>query len=466
MLFIYILANNDRAILYQTSYLFFSIFNDIATIGLIPGTTKITSSLDESEYAKFLGFGRRLTRIIGILAIIIYFLLGIFYLRYNKNSNPLGLIIAGSSLFITPSLYFYRGYNQGLLNMNKVAFSLILEGIVRVCVISLIFFINVNISYLALLANFLAFVCSYLYIKTSIDHKNNQSEKYLVKYFNYCLPYGMTTLFFTLYQAIDVFMIYKYVKDIEYVSAYLYEANRLIYLPVMIASSFAATLISSFKEKQDLKSIFLYLNAILVFFTGLYLLYSKEIFAFLYPKNAVGYIVLRYMVIQIIIFGLYKIILGILHAINKVNGIVCLTWISLILKYTLNKILIVGHSYMGAIIATNICALLCICYALIILRFEKIKIFSIYMYEIFKYILIFIVSLSVLMLEIKIFKYILAKNILLQILLLLMNYVIIIIIIILWKNKQSSDIIWVGGVLKWFYLLDLVLLAKQRLEKN
>ncbi|UKI50353.1 MAG: hypothetical protein L6U99_02625 [Clostridium sp.] len=47
-------------------------------------------------------------------------------------------------------------------------------------------------------------------------------------------------------------MIYKYVKDIEYVSAYLYEANRLIYLPVMIASSFAATLISSFKEKNKI----------------------------------------------------------------------------------------------------------------------------------------------------------------------------------------------------------------------
>lgn len=441
MLFIYILANNDKAILYQTSYLFFSIFNDIATIGLIPGTTKITSALKEDELDVFLSFGRILTKIIGILAILIYFLLSLFYLRYNKNSNSLGLALAGICLFITPSLYFYRGFNQGLLNMNKVAFSLILEGMVRVIVISLIFFINVNISYLALIANFLAFLCSYLYFRINKTHKNNDFKNYLVKYFNYCLPYGMTTLFFTLYQAIDVFMIYKYVNNIEYVSAYLYEANRLIYLPVMIASSFAATLISSFKEKKDLNSIFLYLNAILVFFTGIYLLFAKEIFTFLYPKNMVGYVVLRYMVIQIIIFGLYKIILGILHAINKVNGIVCLTWISLILKYTLNKILIERYSYIGAINATNVCALLCILYAIIILRFEKIKIFGNYMYEIFKYCLVFIISLFILALEIKLFKYILIKNIFLQMLLLLMNYVIIIIVTILWKNKRSSDII-------------------------
>ena len=440
MVFIYILANNDKAILYQTSYLFFSIFNDIATIGLIPGTTKITSALAEDEVSIFLGFGKRLTKAIGGLAISVYFILGLFYLRYNENSNQIGLVLAGISLFITPSLYFFRGYNQGMLNMNKVAFSLILEGIVRIMIISLNFFINVNISYLALIANFLAFLCSYLYIKINKDYKE-KNNKYLVKYFNYCLPYGMTTLFFTLYQAIDVFMIYKYVNDTKYISAYLYEANRLIYLPVMIASSFAATLISSFKEKKDLKAIFLYLNAILVFFTGLYLLFPKEIFAFLYPKNAYGYVVLRYMVIQIIIFGLYKIILGILHAINKVNGIVCLTWISLILKYTLNRILMTSYSYIGAIIATNICALLCIIYALIILRFEKIKIFGIYTYEIIKYSLMFIISLALLILEMKIFKYFVAKSIFLQILFLLMNYVIIIIVTILWKNKRSSDII-------------------------
>lgn len=398
IVFVFVLSHNSETFsIYTMAYLVFSLFSDLATLGLIPGTSKVVSKMDSLQKASFLSFGRKLTLAIGVIFILIYIVLMPPIAKLMQNNDYLAISIAGMSLCIMPRYFFNRGYLQGQMKMGISALSLSLEGIVRILILLIALkTAPMYLEYMALMSNFIAVIIGNYVLHFGLKEvPKEKSGKYLIHYFDICLPYGMTTLFFTLYQAVDTFTLRRLLPngiDLELVSsAYLYQANRLIYLPIMIASSFAACIIPTLKEDKEktIHNVFLYLNAILIFFFGIYILYAKELFNFVYPNNALGYEVLKQMSILILILGFYKVILGILHSLGRVGGIVCITWIAFVLKFILNYTFVPKYASNGALLATIISSLLCIVTGIIVIKRQKIGILKQFMSSSLIYFLLF-----------------------------------------------------------------------------
>ena len=443
IIFIIILTNNsDNTYIYTSAYLVFSIFEDLSTIGLVPATSKMVTKLKE-EVAYFLYYGKRLTSFLGVIFFIIYLVMLKPISILTTNYDYTAMLIAGISLLILPRYYFNRGYVQGKMEMSCSAISLIVEGSIKVIVLLLgVFIHSVVFEYLALLSIFLANLIGNYILRFKI--KNDESKKgksYLITYFNVFLPYGMLVLFFTLYQAVDVFTLKRLLtNDSDLISsAYLYQANKLIYLPVIIASSFASTLIPGLKEKKNetVKSIFKYLTAILVIFFVLYNLFSSSIFEILYPNNKY-YIILNNLSILIFFLSFYKIELGIIHSIGNVGIMVCCTWLSFLFKYILNKMLIPIYGFVAATYSTLFCVIFCIIFGLIIIHKAKIKILRYYLFYLLKYLLVSIISYIIFIYIKKIIVFDVNKvvTLILDLSLFCFIYVAVIVSTILWKFNE------------------------------
>lgn len=389
-------AKSEGIDIYTKIYIPFSLLSDLAILGIFPGTSKIASSLkDDLERRHFLKKGTILMILIGVFFFVLLEFNTEAFMALSLNQDPsliyYGLKISAFSLLILPLLNFYRGYLQGSLKVYPQSISIIIEqGIRTILVLIIVLFIKPTtilfVDYV-LVVSFSSCLISVLFLNIFLFKeyfKSSTKHNIVSELIKTCVPFGITTLFVTLYQTIDSVTLSKLLSLSEskiYYSTYLYETQRLIFVPVIFAQAIAATImprISKYtltdydktieysKKVYTLSIVFL----IPVFFLFTY--FSEEIYSFFY-ENEVGPSVLFNVSIYIIVFGLYKILLGLAMGINKISYITVVTIISSIAKVFLNFIFIPRFGYIGAIYGTLIAMSISYLVILVVLGINKIK---------------------------------------------------------------------------------------------
>jgi len=394
---------NTGLSLYTYAYIPFSIFSDLSTFGLIPGTSKAVSKLiAENEKKKayyLLTKGTLLCVFIGVF----FFLFMLFFSRqilsisvfddidnYTFEQIRINLLLASLSLFIMPLIQFFKGFLQGFMKMYPTAFSIIIEHVITLVLYIILIrsFVDFNeiihlVFLIYLVGHLFSFVFLLFFVYKYFKQPKERFEcyKYLYKI---AIPYGITTMFFTIYQLVDSITLSVLMPIEGYYTAYMFETIRLIFLPIALAQSLAGTLnpkinylFQKNKKEEALiitrKSTSLIISVLIpIVFIMKY--FANDIYNLFYSQEN-GAIILYHISDLILFFGLYKVLIGISLGLPKSNYIIIATIISGIAKYILNYLFIPRFSYEGAIYATIIAVSICILVSYFILHKEGLYLF-------------------------------------------------------------------------------------------
>ncbi len=405
LIFLFIFSNDlgsNKMSLYALAYVPFSLFADLACLGLIPGTSKLVSKLigdkKEDETYSLLKKGTIYCLFLGI----IFFLFMLFFsnqilsisLFENYNDNDfkiikLNLLLASLSLIILPLIHFYKGFLQGHLIMYPSSISIIIENLIKlflykisvkynnnytsIHIVFVIYFISYFVSFLILFFNVLKFY-----------KKKKNKDHIIFSLIKTCIPFGISTMLFTIYQFIDSITLPTLYNEEGYYTAYMFETIRLIFFPIIIAQAIGGILNPKinymFKEDKVLQAKKLAIKCssliiyILIPFMVIMRYFADDIYNLFYRQENGG-IILYHVSILIIFFGIHKVLIGISLGLPKANYIIAATIISAIAKYILNYIFIPKFTYLGAIYATIIAVSICIFAAYYVLHKEGIVIF-------------------------------------------------------------------------------------------
>lgn len=401
LLFLYYLALDTVNIglkYYTLAYIPFSIFLDLSSFGIIPGISKLTASLDDNRRYHLLRVGTIYSLMIGFIFVALLNLLKDIILNYSLSDTLSreevlaineNLVIASISIFIYPIIGFYKGYLQGKGKTLPTSLSLVLEGgtrlilyfIIRKYIVSysdlkLVYIINLS-AYMMALIPLLIFVIKD-YFK---EYKVSSSIRYIIKN---TFPFGVVTLFFTFYQLIDSLSLESLGVNSEIYTAYMFEAIRLIFIPISVSQAIGAALnpkITSLRKKnkyEEAKNIAIKSSMITIKYIIpvilVYIFYSTTLYSFFYHKTITENVLAKASIL-IFFIGFYKVLIGLCSSLNKFNYIIITTFISIISKIILNYILVPHFGYIGSIISTIIAISICIIVAYYILNKNKIKLF-------------------------------------------------------------------------------------------
>lgn len=411
--FLFRFANDlgkDGMSLYVFAYVPFSLFADLSCFGLIPGTSKLVSKmLGDQENDKIPYLLKRGT-IYCILAGICFFLFMLFFSRqilsvslfdgYTEETFEvvrMNLLFASISLFIIPLLNFYKGFLQGHLIMYPSCISIIIENLTKLIlyIFAIHFLKNMNLIYVVFLIYFLGYFLGLLVLLVKIIpfYKCKKEKFHAVPLLlKTSIPFGIATMFFTIYQFIDSLTLSILLPVEGYYTAYMFETVRLIFFPIVIAQALGGALNPKmnymFKEDriEEAKHI-ASLSSNLIIFILIPLMivmryFAEELYGIFYQQENGGQI-LYHISTLIIFFGLYKVLIGLSLGLPKAHYIIISTLFSAALKYTLNYLFIPHMGYMGAIYSTIISVTLCILSAYYVLHKEGIHLFWINIKSVF-----------------------------------------------------------------------------------
>ncbi|MCM1196428.1 MAG: polysaccharide biosynthesis C-terminal domain-containing protein, partial [Roseburia sp.] len=199
-----------------------------------------------------------------------------------------------------------------------------------------------------------------------------------------CIPFGIATMFFTIYQFIDSVSLPVLLPVEGYYTAYMYETIRLIFFPIVIAQALGGVLNPKinymFQEDriEEAKKIALKCSSIIIYilipFMILIRYFASDIYNLFY-KQENGAMILYHISILIIFFGLHKVLIGISLGLPKAHYIILATILSAVAKYILNLVLVPKLGYLGAIYATILAISICILVAYFVLHQEGICLF-------------------------------------------------------------------------------------------
>ena len=409
----------DGMSIYAYTYVPFSIFADLSTFGFIPGVSKLCSGLlsenKELEVSYLFKKGVKLAFIIGIIFFIFMFIfssqiiqISLFEGINDQTFNIVrrNLLLASVSLFLIPVNNFLRGFLQGQLKMYPTAISLIIENIMKIILYLLLAdkIVSDNKISFVFVLYFLSYLFSFM-ILFIFAYKNKLKEyrKFNVvkSVLKICVPFGITTLFFTIYQSIDTITLSILLPIEGYYTAFMFETIRLIFFPIVIAQALAGTLNPKinylYNENKNeemneiaIKSTNLIIN-ILIPLTIIMKVFSEEIYSIFYHQDNGGEI-LNQIAILIIFFGLYKVLLGLSLNLKRNHYLIIATLISLVAKIILNVFLIERFGYLGAMYSTIIAVTICLLSAYYVLYKENILIFAPNILSIVKSIIICLIS--------------------------------------------------------------------------
>ena len=330
------LGENGMSI-YAYTYVPFSIFADLSTFGFIPGIAKMVSNFkSENEELKISYLYKKGIKIALVIGVVFFVFMVIFSSQIIKISlfNDISettfsivktnLLLASTSLLLIPINNFMRGYLQGHMRMYPTAISLILENIIKIILYLLLVknVANNNIITLVFILYFLSYLTSMLILYICINKikvKEYKSFDVLSFIFKTCVPFGLVTLFFTIYQFIDTTTLSIILPVEGYYTAFMFETVRLIFFPIVIAQALAGAInpkiIYLYREEKMEEVNVLAIKCtniiihVLIPLTILMKMFSQEIYGLFYHQINGGDI-LDKISILIIYFGLYKVLLG------------------------------------------------------------------------------------------------------------------------------------------------------------
>ncbi|MGF0108018.1 putative polysaccharide biosynthesis protein [Clostridium sp. SGI.024] len=383
--------------IYVVGYDIFVFLIAVTSLGAQPAVTKVVTELRALGNNKDALRAMKLSiRYFGIISMVIA---GIFMalafpiskLIYREQS-AWTFVFLGPALIFAAVLAAYRGYMQGVEEMESLAISQIIEQLINV-VLSLVFaFLLLKVTSsldwgsaggtvgtsLGAIGGIIYII--YIYNKRDFEEeaernhdasKKKVSDKRIVKkIFMYAIPITLVAAVQNFAGVIDSITLARSLKaagfdvdKINSLSAVLSYYKTLVYVPLAIVTALGTSIFPKiiqafvYKNKKDLKQQTSYAFRMMYIIVmpatfGLAIL-SKEIYSFLFPSES-GYFLLMYGSSLLIFMSITTIQNVILQGINKLYLIIVSASLGLVAKIIINVLLvsIPSVNIMGAVIAT------------------------------------------------------------------------------------------------------------------
>ncbi|MGG7621073.1 putative polysaccharide biosynthesis protein [Bacillus coreaensis] len=399
------IVGETGTVLYQYSYVPYTIFISLATAGVPLAVAKFISKYNAmDEYA----VGRRLFKSglvvmlgTGLAAFLILYLSApivadIIIADHDKQTNPKDVVTViravSFALIIIPFMSLIRGFFQGHQSMGPSAVSQVVEQIVRIAFLLSGAFIVLNVMKGEVvtaisIATFSAFVggLGSLFVlfwywykrKPHLDELLLQDKgtvqvslKDMYKeILIYSIPFILVGIANPLFQWIDTMTFNRAmtsiglgsISEIE-LAKLSFNTHKLVIIPVSLATAFSLTLVPSITQafiSKDQKAVNKQLNQtfqVLMFITlpaalGLSLL-AEPAYTVFYGPNASGTDILQLYAPVAVLFALYSVTAAILQGIDQQKFTILSLLVGILVKLSLNIPFIKWFETDGAIYAT------------------------------------------------------------------------------------------------------------------
>lgn len=383
--------------IYVAGYDIFVFLIAVTSLGAQPAVTKVVTELravgNHKDALRAMKIAIKYLAVISIVIASIFMVLAfpISKLIYRERS-ALTFVFLGPAIIFAAILAGFRGYMQGIEEMESLAISQIIEQIINV-VLSLIFaalLISITDSLEwgsagGTIGTSLGAVVAIMYIvyiynkndfreEAEINHdpsrKRVSDKKIVKKLFKYAIPITLVAAVQNFAGVIDSITLARSLTSagfaetkIDSLTSVLSYYKTLIYVPLAIVTALGTSIfpkiIQAFvcKNKKELKQQTSYSFRMMYIIVmpatfGLAIL-SKEIYTFLFPSNE-GYKLLMYGSALLIFMSITTIQNVILQGINKLYLIIVSASIGLFAKIIINIVLvsIPSVNIMGAVVAT------------------------------------------------------------------------------------------------------------------
>lgn len=403
----YSIVGKEGTTLYQYSYVPYTIFLSIATAGIPLSVSKFIAKYNAlEEYA----VGRKLFKssqfimfLTGFISFLIMFLCApmladMFIVDENLKSDPEDVVTViravSFALIIIPQMSVMRGFFQGHQKMAPTAVSQVIEQIVRIIFLLIGAYVVLNVfngslSTAISAATFAAFVGGLggilvllwywkkerPYLNELLKRDKGTVNISLVEIYKeiilYSIPFVFVGIAIPLFQFIDQATFSRAMVSIglakiaeDALSILNVQANKLVIIPVSLATAFSLTLVPSITKtftERDSNGLSQQLNQtfqVLLFLTvpasiGLSLL-AEPIYTLFYEADSLGSQLLQLYAPVAILFALFSVTAAILQGINQQRYTVLSLLVGILLKLSLNIPLIKIFEAPGAILATSI----------------------------------------------------------------------------------------------------------------
>jgi O-antigen/teichoic acid export membrane protein len=406
------LVEDKGGALYGYAYIPYTILLSVATMGIPLAVSKFVSKYNAlGDYAT----GRRLLKsglvvmsITGFLAFLLLFFSADWIAHLlvrdgetgGNSTEDITLVIqmVSTALIIVPSMSLIRGYFQGFQSMGPTALSQVIEQILRIGVILIGSFLVLkvfhgSISTAVAYATFAAtigaiggLIVLIWYWKKRKKHLDRQLEQSTTDYniplasmykelITYAVPFVAVGLAIPIYLLIDQFTINQALmnarnygqEQAEFVFGIMTQfSHKIIMIPVSLATGFALTLIPTItksytnREFNTLQSQVTQTFQVILFLTvpaavGLSLLaFPAYKTLFVNSSLEIGGPILQTYAPTAILFAFFTVTAAILQGINQQRFAVISLASGVLLKLSLNYVLIANIGIIGAVWGTNI----------------------------------------------------------------------------------------------------------------
>ncbi|MFC4801138.1 oligosaccharide flippase family protein [Neobacillus sp. GCM10023253] len=399
------IVGREGTVLYQFSYVPYTIFISIATAGVPLAVSKFISKYNAlEEYAvgrKLFKSGLVIMLATGFAAFLVMYIaapvlaeMSIGDEKANIGNVTTVMRAVSFALIVVPFMSLIRGYFQGHQSMGPSALSQVIEQIVRITFTLLGAYIVLQVFHGKMVtavsvATFAAFTGAiggllvlfwYWYkrkphLDELLTHDKGTIEISLKEIYKEifisAFPFVLVGIANPLFQAIDQFTFTKAMAAIgkakvaeDYFSILNFESHKIVIIPVSLAIGFSLALVPSITKafvEGNRKSLNHQLNQtfqVLLFLTlpaaiGLSLL-AEPVYTAFYEHNLLGAGVLSTYAPVAILFSLYSVTAAILQGINEQRFTILSLLVGLLIKLTLNIPLIELMEIKGAVLATTL----------------------------------------------------------------------------------------------------------------
>lgn len=396
--------------LYAYAYIPYTLLISLSTIGIPPAISKMVAKYNTlGQYKTGLRVFRNslyLMMVTGTIAFLTLFFMADFIAEMivaNKDAEGNSvqdvakvIKMVSFALIIIPAMSAVRGFFQGNQTMTPTAVSQVIEQIVRIAFVLVAGFIIIVIydgSYVTAVsfATFAAFIgalgsvivlLKYWQSKKQTYYKAiEEQEKYIhirlkdlfMELLSYSIPFVLVGIATPLYQLVDLFTFNRAMEAIGLGSiaelsfaAINFNGNKLIVIPVMIATGMSLTLVPALTEsytkgniKKSIREINLSIQIVLFLVVpavfGLIAL-APEAYGSLFSMQDLGITsnLLAWYAPVALSLALFQVSAAILQGINEQRFAVFSLTIGFLVKLTLNSFLIHTFGAKGSIFATGL----------------------------------------------------------------------------------------------------------------
>lgn len=404
-----ILVGTQGYILYEYAYKPYTIILSMATMGVPLAVSKFVSKYnalgDYSTGRRLFRSGLLLMTITGLLTWLLLFFLAPFLASFLSGGADSGnspeditfvIRMVSFALLIVPVMSLIRGYFQGFQSMGPTAVSQVVEQMARIAFILVgsVLVLKVfhgSVSTAAGFATFGAFVGGIgglavllRYWVKRRHYLNKQLQQSAVRHeitlpamymelITYAIPFVIVGLAIPFYQTADTYMINHALREIGYthvaaesVNSAVSLAQKLILIPVSLATAFSLSLIptvtQSYTERnlrvlhQQMTQTFQTLLLLTVPASlGLSLL-ATSAYTTLFGLNnnpELGGYVLRWYAPTAILLALFSVTAAMLQGINRQRAAVVSLIGGLLIKLATNYTFIQQFAEIGTVLTTN-----------------------------------------------------------------------------------------------------------------